>query len=163
MRKFFLIFGLIGLFCFTSVSQSGLGSLFQKILRPVFELSEKVLGQAIAASVKLQYGEWKSDPETQAYVQGIFKRIVHVAERKNLKWSLTILKPGFVNAFAVPGGHIYITRGLLQKIKTDDELVTAGDEQEYYRVRSYILKEPDLNQGWIRPNCDPAEIHCEEF
>tara|TARA_S200002703_G_scaffold104177_1_gene90410 strand:- start:2663 stop:2938 length:276 start_codon:yes stop_codon:yes gene_type:complete len=48
-------------------------------------------------------------------------------------------------------------------VKTDDELVTAGDEQEYYRVRSYILKEPDLNQGWIRPNCDPAEIHCEEF
>ncbi len=48
-------------------------------------------------------------------------------------------------------------------VKTDDELVTAGDEQEYYRVRSYILKEPDLNHGWIRPNCDPAEIHCEEF
>ena len=82
MRKFFLIFLFTGLFCFTSVSQGGLGSLFQKILRPVFELSEKLLGQAIAASVKLQYGEWKSDPETEAYVQGVFQRIVHVAEKK---------------------------------------------------------------------------------
>ena len=140
MRKFFLIFGLIGLFCFTSVSQSGLGSLFQKILRPVFELSEKVLGQAIAASVKLQYGEWKSDSETQAYVQGIFKRIVHVAERKNLKWSLTILKPGFVNAFAVPGGHIYITRGLLQKIKTDDELAAVLGHEVGHVVAKHSMK-----------------------
>ncbi len=48
-------------------------------------------------------------------------------------------------------------------VKTDDELVSAGDEQEYYRVRSYVLPESDLRQGWIRPNCDPAEIHCEEF
>ena len=57
--------------------------------------------------MKLQYGEWK-DPE--AYVQGVFQRIVHVAERKDIKWSLTILKPSFVNAFAVPGGHIYYSR-----------------------------------------------------
>jgi len=48
-------------------------------------------------------------------------------------------------------------------VKTDDELVSAGDKQEYYRVRSYVLPESDLRQGWIRPNCDPAEIHCEEF
>lgn len=114
-----------GLFCFTSVSQGGLGSLFQKILRPVFELSEKILGQAIAASVKLQYGEWRPDPETDEYVQGVFRKITSVAERPDIKWSLTILKPGFVNAFAVPGGHIYITRGLLGKIKTDDELAAV--------------------------------------
>ena len=140
MRKFFLIFLFIGLFCFTSVSQGGLGSLFQKILRPVFELSEKILGQAIAASVKLQYGEWKSDPETEAYVQGVFERIVHVAERKDLKWSLTILKPNFVNAFAVPGGHIYITRGLLQKIKTDDELAAVLGHEIGHVVAKHSMK-----------------------
>ena len=140
MRKFFLIFLFTGLFCFTSVSQGGLGSLFQKILRPVFELSEKLLGQAIAASVKLQYGEWKSDPETEAYVQGVFQRIVHVAERKDIKWSLTILKPSFVNAFAVPGGHIYITRGLLQKIKTDDELAAVLGHEVGHVVAKHSMK-----------------------
>ena len=48
-------------------------------------------------------------------------------------------------------------------VETDQDLISAGDQQEYYRVRSYIITEPDPNGFWIQPNCDPAEIHCEEF
>lgn len=125
MKRTFLILALLGLFVFTSTSRGGLGSFFQKIMQPVFKFSEKMLGQAIAASVKLQYGEWKPDSETESYVQGIFGRITSVAERQDVKWSLTILKPSFVNAFAVPGGHVYITRGLLSRVKTDDELAAV--------------------------------------
>ena len=51
-------------------------------------------------------------------------------------------------------------------VETDEELVAAGDAQsneEYmYRVRSYIIKRDD-DPFWIRQQCDPAEIHCEEF
>jgi len=48
-------------------------------------------------------------------------------------------------------------------VKTDSELLAAGDEQDYYRVRSYIIPNPDGDGGFIHPQCDPAEIHCEEF
>ena len=48
-------------------------------------------------------------------------------------------------------------------VETDDDLRAAGDEQAYYKVRSYILTEPETNGGWLHPQCDPAEIHCEEF
>ena len=48
-------------------------------------------------------------------------------------------------------------------VETDDELVSAADEQDYYKVRSYIIRDPDGNGGWFHPQCDPAEIHCEEF
>tara|TARA_A100001515_G_C4526645_1_gene195411 strand:- start:235 stop:612 length:378 start_codon:yes stop_codon:yes gene_type:complete len=48
-------------------------------------------------------------------------------------------------------------------VDTDEELVAAGDEQEYYRVRSYIIPSPDVN-GWRKTlPCDPAEYTCEEF
>jgi len=47
------------------------------------------------------------------------------------------------------------------KVETDEDLLAAGDHHDYYRVRSYVITEPDLNGGWIKPNCDPAEIHCE--
>ena len=48
------------------------------------------------------------------------------------------------------------------KVETDEELVAAGDEQEYYRVRSYIIKPED--SFWRRSlPCDPAEPACEEF
>jgi hypothetical protein len=48
------------------------------------------------------------------------------------------------------------------KVETDEELVAAGDEQEYYRVRSYIIK-PDENFWRQSLPCDPQEPACEEF
>jgi hypothetical protein len=49
-------------------------------------------------------------------------------------------------------------------VDTDDELVAAGDEQEYYRVRSYIIKPDGTGTGWRQTlDCDPAEYACEEF
>ena len=49
-------------------------------------------------------------------------------------------------------------------VDTDEELVAAGDEQEYHRVRSYIIKPGELDNGWRKTlPCDPAEYACEEF
>ena len=48
-------------------------------------------------------------------------------------------------------------------VTTDKDLLSAGDYQDYYKVRSYIYKDPRNNGGWNPPLCDPAEIHCEEF
>jgi hypothetical protein len=48
-------------------------------------------------------------------------------------------------------------------VKTDDELVIAGDEQEYQRVQTYILQ-PENEVGWRKKlDCDPQEFSCEEF
>jgi len=48
-------------------------------------------------------------------------------------------------------------------VDTDEELVAAGDEQEYYRVRSYIVL-PEDEMGWRKTlDCDPDEPTCEEF
>jgi hypothetical protein len=49
-------------------------------------------------------------------------------------------------------------------VDTDEELIAAGDKQEYYRVRSYIIKPEELDNGWRKTlPCDPAEYACEEF
>ena len=48
------------------------------------------------------------------------------------------------------------------KVETDKELVAAGDEQEYYRVRSYIITPDDSFWRQSLP-CDPGEPACEEF
>ena len=49
-------------------------------------------------------------------------------------------------------------------VENDDDLIAAGDEQEYYRVRSYIILNPSENTFWRRSlPCDPAEHSCEEF
>jgi hypothetical protein len=48
-------------------------------------------------------------------------------------------------------------------VETDDDLVVAGDKQDYYRVRSYFVPDPSENGGWNHPTCDPDEMGCEEF
>jgi len=48
-------------------------------------------------------------------------------------------------------------------VETDDELVVAGDQQDYYKVRSYLVPDPFENGGWNHPDCDPSEMGCEEF
>jgi len=49
-------------------------------------------------------------------------------------------------------------------VETDADLLAAGDRQDYYKVRSYVLPAPSDEPGsWNPPQCDPAEIHCEEF
>lgn len=48
-------------------------------------------------------------------------------------------------------------------VETDEELVAAGDEQEYHRVQSYIVLPAD-EMGWRKTlDCDPQEHTCEEF
>ena len=48
-------------------------------------------------------------------------------------------------------------------VETDEELVAAGDAQEYHRVHSYIIL-PENEMGWRKVlGCDPQEHTCEEF
>jgi hypothetical protein len=48
-------------------------------------------------------------------------------------------------------------------VETDKELISISDEQHYYKVRSYVVDNP-VEKGWrLKLDCDPAEIHCEEF
>ena len=49
-------------------------------------------------------------------------------------------------------------------VETDEDLIAAGDEQEYYRVRTYIIKPDETNNGWRHTlDCDPLQPACEEF
>ena len=62
------------------------------------------------------------DPELQAYVSGIGMRLAEVSERPNLPWSFKVVDDPVVNAFALPGGFIYVTRGILAQFDSEAEL-----------------------------------------
>tara|TARA_R110002124_G_scaffold138698_1_gene302542 strand:+ start:258 stop:692 length:435 start_codon:yes stop_codon:yes gene_type:complete len=48
-------------------------------------------------------------------------------------------------------------------VRTDEELIAAGDQPYYYKVHSYVISNPSENGGWNPPVCDSQELHCEEF
>ena len=76
--------------------------------------------QASAADVK-RVGEFANSP-AQALVTRIGTRIAAISERPALPWEFHLLDDAAVNAFAYPGGFIFVTRGLMTHINSEAEL-----------------------------------------
>lgn len=90
----------------------------------VSEAQEIQMGQAGAKEVAQSIGFY-NDAKIQSYVANIGKRMAAVSERPNLPWEFHVVDDASVNAFAIPGGFIYITRGLMSSINTEAELATV--------------------------------------
>ncbi|BAE49104.1 Putative Zn-dependent protease [Paramagnetospirillum magneticum AMB-1] len=85
---------------------------------------EQKMGAEAHPDVLKQYGGVYDDPKMQAYVAGIGKRLVGNTETPGAPFRFTVLNSNIVNAFALPGGYVYVSRGLLAL--ADDEAELAG-------------------------------------
>ena len=65
------------------------------------------------------------DEGLQSYVSDLGLRLAEVSERPDLPWSFKVVDSPIVNAFALPGGYIYITRGMLQHLNSEAQLVAV--------------------------------------
>ncbi len=68
-------------------------------------------------------GEYSFE-DLQAYVDGLGQKLARVSDRKDINFTFTLLNSDIVNAFATPGGYIYVTRGLVTL--ADNEAQLAG-------------------------------------
>jgi predicted Zn-dependent protease len=87
------------------------------------EAEELAIGQQQDVEIRREMGVY-DDPALQRYVNDIGHQLARTSHRPNLPWSFTIVDNAAINAFAVPGGYVYLTRGLLAYL--DDEAELAG-------------------------------------
>ncbi len=87
------------------------------------EAQEIQLGQEMDPQVRREMGLY-DNPELQRYVQDVGLRLARRSERPNLPWHFAVVDEPAINAFALPGGYIYLTRGILPFL--DDEAQLAG-------------------------------------
>ena len=85
------------------------------------EEQEVALGRQTDAEVVQQYGVYEDAP-LQAYLNDVGQRLAKVSHRPNLSYHFKILDASVVNAFAVPGGYVYMTRGILAALNSEAEL-----------------------------------------
>ncbi len=85
------------------------------------EEQEIQLGRQVEAEVAKKRG-FVNDPGLTQYVTSIGLRLARVSERPNLPWTYHIVRQNDVNAFAVLGGFVFVDRGLLSFVKSEDEL-----------------------------------------
>jgi predicted Zn-dependent protease len=87
------------------------------------EAQEISAGQQADAQVKMEMGIY-NDPNLQEYVSSIGMKLAKASERPNLPWHYSVVDVPAINAFALPGGYVYITRGILPFL--NDEAQLAG-------------------------------------
>ncbi len=85
---------------------------------------EIAIGEEAKGQVASQYGGELSNAEVQAYLTDIGLKMAAKTEGDNpsLPWEFTLLDTKVVNAFALPGGKTFMTRGLAEKLKDEAEL-----------------------------------------
>jgi predicted Zn-dependent protease len=94
----------------------------QRELSLMSEAQEISIGQENHPQILREMGVYE-DAELQRYVSDIGLRLAKSSERPDLPWHFTVVDQPVVNAFAVPGGFIYITRGILAYLDSEAQLV----------------------------------------
>ncbi len=82
---------------------------------------ELKIGSEGHTAILSEYGLY-DDPRAQAYVDSIGQALARNSHLPNLQWHFTVLDDPVVNAFATPGGYVYITRGILSHLNSEAQL-----------------------------------------
>jgi len=103
------------------------GSVTAAALNEINLADEYRIGRDVAASILTRYAIWNANPALTNYVNLICQAIVINSPRPVAfnGYHAAILDSAEVNAFASPGGHIFITRGLIEAAKSEDALAAV--------------------------------------
>jgi predicted Zn-dependent protease len=105
------------------------------------EEQELALGRKADGEVRKEYGVYK-DSGLQSYVGRIGGRLAAGSHRPAISYHFAVVDSGEVNAFALPGGYIYVTRGILPYLESEAELAAVvgheiGHVTARHGVRQY--------------------------
>lgn len=102
------------------------------------EAQEISTGRSEDKKVREQYGIY-DDPALQRYVNDIGQRLAGASHRAGLQYQFLVVDSPQVNAFALPGGYIYITRGILAYLNSEAELAAVlGHEIGHVTARHSV-------------------------
>ncbi|OLC82131.1 MAG: hypothetical protein AUH72_07730 [Acidobacteria bacterium 13_1_40CM_4_65_8] len=99
------------------------------------EAQEIQIGQQQDVEVRKEMGVY-NDRALQEYVTTLGLKLAQVSERPNLPWHFTVLDVPAINAFALPGGYIYITRGILPFLDDEAQLGRTTRSHPRQHLRS---------------------------
>ncbi len=104
------------------------------------ESQEIQLGRDADRDIVQSLGVYES-PELEEFVEEVGRRMAQGSERPNLPWTFRVLDDPTVNAFALPGGYIYLTRGILAHLTSEAEVAgILGHEIGHVTARHGVVR-----------------------
>jgi predicted Zn-dependent protease len=121
----------------------------KKQLMLMSEAQEVALGAQYDPSVVSTFGEYK-EADLDAFLQNMGKQMGLISHRPNLEYHFKVLDTPVVNAFAVPGGYIYLTRGILAMLNNEAELAgVMGHEMGHIAARHTASQQTKQTLGQV--------------
>ena len=118
--------------------KKGLGVV--EALQPIGEEEEIVLGEAVAVEAFSRFGGEYPNQAWNRYINLVGKTIAEVSDRPTLDFHFALLNSQEQNAFAAPGGYIFITVGLLKTLKNEAELAGVLAHEVAHITKQHMLE-----------------------
>ncbi len=119
------------------------------IASPVLALSEEdeiKLGQEEHRKIIARYGVY-SDQALQDYIAMVGQRVAAESSRPDLEYHFTILNDEIINAFALPGGYVYVTRGMLTHMNSESELAAVLGHEVAHVTEKHAIRRQNRQKG----------------
>ncbi len=113
------------------------------------EAQEVQLGISYHPQVMATFGEY-TDPGMQAFVQAKGAEMGKLSHRPNLEYHVKVVDSPVINAFAVPGGYIYLTRGIMANFNNEAEFMgVLGHEMGHVAARHSVSQQTKQQLGTL--------------
>ncbi|MGE3144428.1 MAG: M48 family metalloprotease [Pseudorhodoplanes sp.] len=100
------------------------------------------------ARILAAYGGAYDDPRLEAMLEPVVDKLVAASERPDLKYNITILNSPAVNAFALPSGQLYVTRGLVALSNDNSEIASVlAHEMAHVIARHAAIRDEQMRQA----------------
>ena len=118
--------------------KKGLGVV--EALQPIGEEEEMTLGEAVAVEAFSRFGGEYPNRQWTRYINLVGKTVAEFSDRPTLDYHFAILNSQEQNAFAAPGGYIFITVGLLKTLKNEAELAGVLAHEIAHVTHQHMLE-----------------------
>ena len=115
------------------------GLKLAQALIPISDEDEIIIGRNVAARVISRFGI-DNNPEATYYINLLGTTLAQRSNRPDIAYHFAILDTNDVNAYACPGGFIFITRGVLRTVKDEAELAAVLAHEIAHVTERHIIK-----------------------
>ncbi|HJQ97141.1 MAG TPA: M48 family metalloprotease, partial [Candidatus Polarisedimenticolaceae bacterium] len=107
----------------------------------ISEDQEFAIGEGADREVRKEFGSYLESPALRSYVDRVGNSLAAKGERPGMVFHFEVLDSPVINAFALPGGFVYVTRGMLERLSSEDELaMVLGHEIGHVTARHGAAK-----------------------
>lgn len=125
---------------------AGFLSSIEKSIKKGRTSLECSIGKKTKESLIQEFGIYEN-PKAKYMVENIGRRISALSNRQEVAYDFTVLNTPEVNAFAAPGGFVFVTRGLLEKVEDENQLAFVIGHEIGHITRKHSIKAMERGLG----------------